>query len=129
MIFGETHMIIADFYRSLIFFFLAPSHEDFWVLREHVLREQSHLTELMVLSWYSNVINHRFLMVNMPPIQMVMNGGWLMTLLYQHYCLHVLLFLFLARYGLCTGFLSACSQAIAKAFCWGNHEPTHAEHL
>ena len=26
--------------------------------------------------WYSNVINHPFLMVNIPPIKMVMNGGW-----------------------------------------------------
>ena len=25
------------------------------------------------------------LMVNIPPIKMVMNGGWFMTLLYQHY--------------------------------------------
>ena len=34
---------------------------------------------------YSNVINHLFLMVGIPPIKMVMNGGWCMTLLYQYY--------------------------------------------
>ena len=34
---------------------------------------------------YSNAINHQFLMVGIPPIKMVMNGEWFMTLLYQHY--------------------------------------------
>ena len=51
----------------------------------------------MVVSWdfmgiyltiveccYSDAINQPFLMVGIPPINMVMNGGWLL-LLYQHY--------------------------------------------
>ena len=30
------------------------------------------------------IINYQFLMVGIPPVKMVMNGGWLLTLLYQH---------------------------------------------
>ena len=30
------------------------------------------------------IMNHPFLMVGIPPIQMVMSGGWFMTLRYQH---------------------------------------------
>ena len=31
------------------------------------------------------IINLPFLMVGIPPIEMVMNGGWFMKLLYQPY--------------------------------------------